>query len=159
MRPVFSDTAILAAGAALALGIAFVAQYGFGLAPCELCIYQRIPYGVVIALGLIGALAPARYGRIILWACAACFLADAAIAAFHVGVEERWWEGTTACGSALKDGDLESLRQQIMNAPRARCEDKAWSFLGISMAGYNAFYALALCGYAVEAARKAARIK
>ena len=34
------------------LGAALVSQYGFGLYPCDLCIKQRIPYAVLIVLGM-----------------------------------------------------------------------------------------------------------
>lgn len=46
----------LAAISAFALSMAFTAQYIFGLEPCILCLYQRIPYALVIALGLTGFL-------------------------------------------------------------------------------------------------------
>ena len=35
------------------LGGALIGQYGFDLHPCDLCIYQRWPHVVVIALGLV----------------------------------------------------------------------------------------------------------
>src|SRR4029453_17182453 len=87
--------------AALAsLAVAFASQYWGGLQPCVLCVYQRYPYGVAAALGLIGlglARHPAQL-RIVVALAGIVFLADAAIAFYHVGVEQHWWQGTAECG-------------------------------------------------------------
>jgi disulfide bond formation protein DsbB len=86
----FVLVAVISAGM---LGTAFTFQYVGGLYPCVLCIYQRIPYAVVIVLGLWGAVT-LRAGRPLSFtayflaaACALAFFVDAGIAGFHVGVE------------------------------------------------------------------------
>jgi disulfide bond formation protein DsbB len=132
------------------LAIAFASQYWGGLQPCVLCIYQRYPYGVAAALGLVGILVAGRPGllRLILLLAALAFVVDAGIAAFHVGVEQHWWGGTSECGSTL-DFTLsaEELKKQLLGQPLVRCDEPAWTMFGISMAGYNFLYA-ALCGLA-----------
>jgi disulfide bond formation protein DsbB len=127
------------------LAIAFASQYWGGLQPCVLCIYQRYPYGVAAALGLVGLLVAGRLDllRAVLLLAAVAFLVDAGIAAFHVGVEQHWWAGTSECGSTLDfNGDI---GKQLLNQPVVRCDEPAWEMFGISMAGYNFLYA-ALCG-------------
>lgn len=43
------------------LGGAYVAQYGFGLYPCEMCWWQRYPHFAALGLGLLAFVAkPAR---------------------------------------------------------------------------------------------------
>jgi disulfide bond formation protein DsbB len=80
-------------------------------------------------------------------------LAGAAIAFFHVGVEQGWWEGTAACGSALGQGlSAEERLRRILAAPVVRCTDIPWSMLGISMAGWNGIVALGGGGLALRAA-------
>jgi disulfide bond formation protein DsbB len=129
------------------LAVAFASQYWGGLDPCVLCIYQRYPYGVAAALGIAGILVAGRpaWLRGVLLLAALVFFVDAGIAAYHVGVEQHWWQGTAECGSTL---DLtlspEELKKQLMNQPVVRCDEVAWSLFGISMAGYNFLYALAL---------------
>lgn len=128
-----------------ALAIALASQYWGGLQPCVLCIYQRWPYGVAAALGVVGVFAAVQPGllRGILLMAAAAFLVDAGIAAFHVGVEQHWWAGTRECGSAI---DLtlspEALKEKLLEQPVVRCDEVPWSLFGISMAGYNFLYAL-----------------
>jgi len=132
------------------LGIAFASQYWGGLQPCILCIYQRYPYGVAAALGLLGLLIAARPTllRFVLLLAGIVFLVDAGIAFFHVGVEHHWWEGTAQCSSTLSQGlTPEQLEQQLLQTPVTPCDRPAWSAFGISMAGYNFIYA-AICGLA-----------
>jgi len=147
---------IVAAGV-IALGTALASQYWGGLRPCVLCIYQRWPYGIAIALGL-AALAlrgPARG-----WLVAAAglvFLAGGGIALFHVGVEQGWWQGTTQCGALARADSIEALRAQIMAAPLVRCTDVAWSFAGISMAGFNVIASAILAVVTLTGARRLVR--
>lgn len=127
-----------------ALAVAFAAQYLGGLAPCVLCIYQRYPYGAAIALTLLALVLPGHPAvqRVALALAGFALLTSAGIAAFHVGVEQHWWEGTAACGGTIEPGlSLEELQAQLMAAPVVRCDQVAWSLFGLSMAGYNFLYA------------------
>ncbi len=73
------------------LGIAYFAQDVLQLVPCELCLWERWPYRIVILLGIIAALLPRKAGRVVLGLAALTFLANVGIAFFHVGVEFHWW--------------------------------------------------------------------
>lgn len=145
--------ALIVAIGVFALGAAFAFQYLGGLAPCILCIWQRYPYAVAIALGALAFLLAGkpRAARGLIALAGLVLLADAAIAAFHVGVEQKWWEGTAECGGNLAVGvSAEDLKQQLLAAPVVRCDEVAWSLFGISMAGYN-FLIAALSGIAALA--------
>ena len=148
--------ALILAASVATLGGAFLFQYVGGLAPCVLCIYQRYPYGVTIALSAaVLFLADGRARSALLLLCGVAFLAGAGIGVFHVGVEQHWWEGTAACtGGSGPAGSLEALRAQIMAAPVVRCDQVAWSLFGISMAGYNVLISLALALLSLWAARR-----
>jgi len=150
---------IAAGGAAAALMVALIAQHGFDLQPCVLCVWQRWPYLVAIGLGLA---AFAARGRSVLatWLVVLAVLAvltSGGIGGFHVGVEQGWWEGTADCGAASMPDDLAALRAQLLAQPIVRCDEVAVSVLGISMAGWNVIYALALAGLAGWAALKTRR--
>jgi disulfide bond formation protein DsbB len=129
------------------LVVAFASQYWGGLQPCVLCIYQRYPYGVAAALGVVGILVAGRPGwlRAVMLLAVLAFFVDAGIAAYHVGVEQHWWQGTAECGSTL-DLNLspEELKKQLLHQPVVRCDEAPWSLFGISMAGYNFLYAATL---------------
>ena len=90
-RPPRTLAVFAALGAAAALGIAYAAEIWGGLVPCALCLLERWPYRVVIVLGLLAAIAPRSLVRVSLVLAVVALLADAAIAAVHVGVELQWW--------------------------------------------------------------------
>ncbi|MEX2008739.1 MAG: disulfide bond formation protein B [Dongiaceae bacterium] len=152
--------ALVLAAAAVALGTAFYAQYGAGLQPCILCIYQRYPYGVAIVLGLAGLALAGRPAalRLVLALAGLAFLASAAVAAFHVGVEQHWWQGTDACVGAIAPGlTIEELTAQLLAAPIVRCDEVPWSLLGVSIAGFNLLYASLAGAAALWAAARTGR--
>ena len=142
--------ALLALACGAALGTALAAQYWGGLYPCVLCIYQRYAYGAAGALALLAVLlagSPAGR-RIALIGSGLAFAAGSAIAVFHVGVEQKWWQGTAECHApALPDNaTVEQLREILLNQPFAPCDKVPWELFGISMAGFN------ILAYAVLAA-------
>ncbi|HVO17262.1 MAG TPA: disulfide bond formation protein B [Alphaproteobacteria bacterium] len=151
--------ALIAAASVAVLAAAFAFQYLGGLQPCILCVYQRYPYGVAIALGVVGLVLPrGRAQSVLVGLAALVFLVDAGIAGFHVGVEQHWWEGTASCGGAAPavPQNLDSLMKSLEKEP-VRCDAVAWSLFGISMAGYNFLIALALAAFSAVAARRLGR--
>lgn len=143
---------ILAAGGSLAL---LLGAFGFqmmGYAPCKMCIWQRWPHAVAIVIGVVAFFVP-RAGLLYLGALAA--LTTAAIGVFHAGVELKWWEGPTTCTSGdISNLSTDELMTQIMNAPVIRCDEIAWQFMGISMAGWNAILSFCLVGLWIAGARR-----
>jgi disulfide bond formation protein DsbB len=145
---------VVALASFIVVGSAISSEIFGGLAPCVLCLYQRIPYAITIALGLIGFAAP-RFLVPVLLLSALAFLVGGGIAFYHVGVEQAWWQGTEACvGTQSKTASIDELRAQIMATPVIRCNDIQWSLFGISMAGYNVLTSLGLAGYCLLALRK-----
>ena len=139
--------------AALMLG-AFGFQYIGGLPPCAMCIWQRYPHVVAIAIGLIAL----RFGSAALaWLGALAALTTAAIGGFHTGVERGWWEGPSTCTSGSIGGlSTDELFDQIMNAPLVRCDEVPWEMFGLSMASWNMVISLVLMGLWIAAARRPA---
>ena len=138
---------------------AWLFQYGLGYSPCTMCYWQRHAHKIVLgvsALTLIynrvqsggGALTAPLNGLIIL-----ALLGSVYMALWHVGVEQGIFEGPKACavGNVSVDGmsgqDLIDSFSKKIKPPA--CSDVVWSFLGLSMAGWNA--ALSLLGAAMGA--------
>ena len=127
-------------------------QYLGELPPCKLCYWQRYPH---VAAIVIGAVALITGWRFLPWLGALAALSTAAVGAYHVGVEQGWWEGPTTCTSGAIDGlSTDALLDQIMGAPLIRCDEIAWQMLGLSMAGWNAVLSLTLAVVWMLAARR-----
>lgn len=129
---------LTAALGVVVLGTVLASQYLGGLQPCELCLYQRWPWGVAIALGVLAAvIRPAR--RVLVGLAGLVILLGGLLAAYHAGVEYGWFPGFTSCTSAISAGSsVADLRNQLLNAPVVRCDVPGFVLFGISMAGYNA---------------------
>ena len=118
----------------LLLGGAYIAQYGFGLYPCEMCWWQRYALFVALALGVLAWLF--RLARPIIWLAALAIATSSAIGAYHAGVEYGWWQGVTACTAIAAASDGNAL-EAILNAPVVRCDQAPWALFGVSLAGWN----------------------
>ena len=147
--------AALAAGSLAALAAAFAFQHLGGLEPCPLCIWQRWPHVAIVLLAALslGVRGPAAAALLGLAGVAA--LAGAGLAGYHVGVERQWWPGLAACGGGPPAETAAELRERLLNAAPARCDEVAWSLLGLSMAVWNGLLSLALAGLAAGALRRA----
>jgi disulfide bond formation protein DsbB len=130
----------------IVVGGALLSQYWGGLVPCELCVFERWPYYAAIALMAVAFLAGRRDASAAALALAGLiFAAGACLAFYHVGVEQHWFAGPTACtGPALKAGSVEALRQQLLATPTVRCDAVQWSLGGVSLAGWNLLASLVL---------------
>lgn len=146
-------TLIALLGSAALLAVAFAFQYIGGMAPCQLCLWQRWPHGAAVLIGLV-ALATGWRG--LLWLGALAALTTAGIGAFHVGVEQGWWEGLATCtaGSISGISTADLLNPAADVAAPVRCDAIAWQLFGISMAGWNTVVSLALAGVWAAAARR-----
>ena len=138
-----SRLALLAgAGSLVILLAAFGFQYIGELAPCKLCLWQRYPHVLAIVLAVLFVRVK---HRLLLWLGGVASLSTAAIAAYHSGIEQKWWQGPDTCTSGSIDGlSTEQLMAQIMAAPIIRCDEIAWSFLSLSMASWNLIASLLL---------------
>jgi len=129
---------------ALLLGGALISQYGFGLYPCEMCMWQRWPHLAAIVAAIVAILLrgnPPMSATFTLLAALA-ILTSGAIGAFHAGVEYGWWEGFTTCSTMGPPPPGMSQLDAIMNAPLTRCDVAPWDLMGISLAGFNAILSI-----------------
>ena len=140
------------ASAAL-LTAAFGFEYLGGLAPCKLCLWQRWPHAGVIVFSLMGTTGALRSGPAFLM-IALCAAVTAIIAIYHVGVEQQLWQGPTSCSGALNSMSASDLLDSLLATPVVRCDEIAWSFANISMAGWNMLFSSGLACFALLAYRK-----
>ena len=121
-------------------------QFLRGLAPCEMCYWQRYAHLAVLA---VAGLALITGNRAAGWVAVLAMAIAAGLGLFHAGVEQKWWQGVTACTAPVSAGmSTAEMLDTLMNAPLVRCDEIPWSLLGVSMAGWNALVSAgaALCG-------------
>ncbi|MSP47379.1 MAG: disulfide bond formation protein B [Xanthobacteraceae bacterium] len=152
-----------AAAAAIAIAVIgvltmagfFFFQYALGYPPCPLCLEQRYAFYVSVPLAamiLLGRSVGSSRKVLMLALCAiaAAMLWNAGLGVYHSGVEWKWWPGPTDCSGALPNFNAGgSLIDQINRTRVIRCDEAAWRFLGLSLAGYNVLVSLALAAVAL----------
>lgn len=137
---------LVALAAAAALGVAFASEIWGGLVPCEICLLERWPYRIIVAIGLVAAIAPRGLVRPILSLALLCLLAAVALAAIHVGVEQHFWPSPfPECAAPHLAGASVADRLSSMPArPSVPCDRPVFLIHGVplSMAAMNLLYAL-----------------
>ena len=120
-----------------------------GFTPCQLCIYQRWPWYLIIFLSLISIFYNKKvypYNKFIIFMI---FVGSAAYAGWHAGIEWAFWEGPTTCATGTnKIESHNNLLENIQNIQSfVSCSEAGFRFLGISLAGYNFISSLIMAIY------------
>jgi disulfide bond formation protein DsbB len=150
--------ALLIAAASIAILVAVWIFQWSGYAPCELCLTQRYAFYAAAPLALLTALLAgssahglARAGFALL---AVILAANAALAAYHTGVEYHWWAGPTACTGGLTGSlDVNELAKTLDSVKVVRCDEVQLRIAELSLAGWNVVASAVLAAYAAVAAR------
>jgi disulfide bond formation protein DsbB len=161
-NPATAAALIVAVIGAAAIGGAWFFQFVLHYQPCPLCLEQRVPYYIGIPLALAVAIAAWRGGPralvigglivlagLMLWTCG--------IAVYHAGVEWKFWPGPTECSGAATLGPAGGLVNRLQDIVVVRCDEAAWRFLGLSLAGYNALISAVLAVVALAGALATAK--
>lgn len=146
------------------LGAAHAFERFAGLAPCNLCLKQREVFWAAAAIAAV-ATAWALFSRasrgtprIAAFLLAAVFATGAITAGYHAGGELDWWALPAACAGGGASIDLDSLTALALGSgpsPRvAMCDAVSWSWLGLSMAGWNALISAGLAAFSLLAAKR-----
>ena len=125
-----------------------------GVAAWSVLAFLILPLLVVIPLSLLMAIAalvraPQQLLTVGFIAIIVAVGVNAALGIYHAGVEWHFWAGPTDCTGPLTNLNAGgSLLGQLQSINVVRCDEAAWRFLGISLAGYNVLISLALAAIA-----------
>jgi protein dithiol:quinone oxidoreductase len=144
--------------AALALGMFGLVAVGmemqtlWRLAPCPLCIFQRLLYLVIGFVALVGVLAPAGKP---LWSLLIAVLAGGGVA---VAGYQTWMQAFPYLASECSYTDPNAIERLVdwlgMQWPSlflatGFCTSREWEFIGLSMANWSLLIFAGIVGFAV----------
>jgi disulfide bond formation protein DsbB len=139
---------------AAVIGAALLSQYWGGLDPCELCLLERWPWWAAIAISALVWIAGDRLpptGAVLVLALV--FFVSAGIGFYHVGVEQHWFPGPSACtASGAAATSVDALRAQLLGKQPVMCDEVQWSLFGISLAGFNLIGSLVMAAFCAATA-------
>ncbi len=135
----------------------FVAETALHMVPCELCLWEREPWRVLLGIGVLSLVLSPRYAR---WAAVAglvCLLVSVGLGVMHVGVEHGLWPSPAAeCHAAPVEGHgFADWMAHLPSRPAKPCDLPDYPFgLPVSMTSLSALYAVLVFGLAVMETRR-----
>ena len=128
----------------IALVSAYFIEYILGHQPCNLCLYERIPYFLAILIVLINY----KYNKLekyLILSLAIIFLIATILSLYHLGIEQGFIQESLLCdlekGANIVDKDeiLKQLQQKSIS-----CKDVTFKIFGLSLTNYNIIISLLL---------------
>ena len=130
------------------LAAVFAFEHLMGLAPCPLCLNQRIAFYLAVPLGLLAALSATKkpsLSTISFIALTLIFITNSAYGGYHAGIEWGYWPGPASCaGNTFEVTNIEELILSLEKGAPPSCSEAPWRLFGLSLAGYNMLASLGL---------------
>ena len=125
----------------LILVSAFIIEYVLGYQPCNLCIIERIPYGLAIIILVLNynfRKDQIFYSILLILVFSFSFI----ISIYHFGIEQGVIDESAVCAS--KNLDLMTKEEVLksLNELSVRCKDVAFRIFGLSLTTYNIFISI-----------------
>ena len=123
---------------------AYFIEYFLGHQPCNLCLIQRIPYGLSVILISLNYFFKKNEIFVILLLII-IFTFSLIISLYHFGIEQGFFEESTVCGLKnaaeiiSKDELLKQLQQKTIS-----CKDVTFRIFGLSLTSINIFISFLL---------------
>jgi len=126
------------------LFFAYVIEYGLGHKPCNLCLYQRIPYIISIFL-IIEIIVIKKYIKITLALLSFTFFLSACLAFYHFGIEQGFFNESFVCESKNLSRTMSSEQLlQELKKNTISCKNVSFQILGLSLATINSIFSIIL---------------
>ena len=123
---------------------AFFIEYILGHQPCNLCLIQRIPYGLSIILLIFNFFLRKNIQFIILLLIL-IFLFSLILSFYHFGIEQGFFEESAFCG--VKDASNVLSKEELLKQLQEKtvsCKDVTFKILGFSLTTINILISLIL---------------
>ena len=127
-----------------ALIFAYFVEHILGHQPCNLCIIERIPYGISIILIAIIFIIK-KNQKFLTLLLILTFAFSFTISIYHYGIEQGFFEESTVCSASnfteniTKEDLLKELSKKTIS-----CKDVTFRFLGFSLTSINVILSLLL---------------
>ena len=123
---------------------AFFIEYILGHQPCNLCLIQRIPYGLSIILIIFNFFLRKNIQFIILLLIL-IFSFSLILSFYHFGIEQGFFEESAVCG--VKDASNIISKEELLKQLQEKtvsCKDVTFKILGFSLTTINILISLIL---------------
>ena len=121
----------------IALISAFFIEHALGHQPCNLCLIERIPYGLSIIIIMVAFLTKKNQKFLILLLILT-FIFSFAISFYHYGIEQGFFQESSICG--LKDFTESITKEDLLkqlSEKTTSCRDVTFRIFGLSLTSIN----------------------
>tara|TARA_B100000900_G_scaffold178256_1_gene151130 strand:+ start:637 stop:1119 length:483 start_codon:yes stop_codon:yes gene_type:complete len=121
----------------IALISAYFIEHILGHQPCNLCLIERIPYGLSIIL-IITIFVFKKNKKFFILLLILTFIFSFAISFFHFGIEQNFFKEPSVCGvkNFTESISKEDLLKQL-NERKISCKDVTFRIFGLSLTSIN----------------------
>ena len=121
---------------------AFFIEYALGYQPCNLCLIQRIPYGLSIILIILNYL-QRKNEKFFILLLILIFSFSLIISFYHFGIEQGFFEESTVCG-VKNTSDIISKKEILkqLQEKTVSCKDVTFRIFGFSLTTINIIISL-----------------
>ena len=136
-------------------------QHFFHVKPCALCLYQQFTLCAIALAGILAILTlHKRYHHYSVGLVPLLVLINFVLASYHVGVEQHIFPVLSQCHGNLgpHHSGVEALRDLLLETDIVPCDKIKWTFLGISMASYNALFSFIVLFFWISVLRSRRKI-
>ena len=121
----------------IALFFAYFIEYILGHQPCNLCLIERIPYGLTLILLFINYILK-KNERFIILVLVVIFIFSFLISFYHFGIEQSFFEESAVCASknSMDIISKEDLLKQL-SVKTISCKDVTFRIFGLSLTSIN----------------------
>ena len=126
----------------VALLSAFFIEYILGHQPCNLCIFERIPYLLAIIIILFN-LKFNQFEKFFILLLVIVFLFGTILSLYHLGIEQGFIQESLVCD--LKSGSNLLSKEEILKQLQEKdisCKDVTFKIFGLSLTSYNILISL-----------------
>jgi len=125
----------------LAISFAFILQYAFGHSPCKLCVYQRIPYYLILIIGIFNFFTK-KYFKFVYLSLIVLIIFELAISGYH-SLNTFGFIEYSGCEAASLPTDINKLKEDLMsNSLITNCSDANLPYFGIPLSVYNFLFSI-----------------
>ena len=116
---------------------AYFIEYILGYQPCNLCLIERIPYGLSLVLIIINYVLK-NIEKFILLLLIIIFIFSFSISVYHFGIEQGFFKESVVCGikNATDIISKEELLRQL-SEKTISCKDVTFRIFGLSLTSIN----------------------
>ena len=128
----------------ISIASAYFLEYVLQVKVCQLCLYQRIPYFVILILSITAFVVKSTiFQKGLLYFSTFVIVSGAGISVYHIGVLHGVFTAPSCSNTSIDQSNLNSIEEihdVIINNNSLPCNVSSFEFLGMPLPVWNLIY-------------------